>query len=92
MTTFQDRVRGVAAGVALGDAMGAPVEKLTFAQIQQQYGKVESIMTRWYKADWDEEERFRLDGAGVGELPLGARPDLCLENDRPGRFPEIVRG
>lgn len=66
MTTFQDRVRGVAAGVALGDAMGAPVEKLTFAQIQQQYGKVESIMTRWYKADYDEEARLgRMRGDGI---------------------------
>ena len=66
MTTFQDRVRGVVAGVALGDAMGATVEKMTFAQIREQYGKVESIMTRWYKADWDEEARLgRMRGNGI---------------------------
>jgi ADP-ribosylglycohydrolase len=66
MSDFRDRVRGVAAGVALGDAMGAPVEKLTFDQIRRKYGKVESIMTRWYKADWDEEARLgRMRGDGI---------------------------
>jgi ADP-ribosylglycohydrolase len=66
MSDFRDRVRGVVAGVALGDAMGAPVEKLTFAQIRRQYGKVESIMTRWYKADWDAEARLgRMRGEGI---------------------------
>lgn len=66
MTTFRDRVRGVVAGVALGDAMGAPVEKLTFDQIRRQYGKVDSIMTRWYKADWDAEARLgRMRGEGI---------------------------
>jgi len=66
MSDFRDRVRGVAAGVALGDAMGAPVEKLTFDQIRRKYGKVESIMTRWYKADRDEEARLgRMRGDGI---------------------------
>ena len=66
MKTFQDRVRGVIAGVALGDAMGATVEKLTFAQIQEQYGKVNSIMTKWYKADYDAEKRLgRMRGYGI---------------------------
>jgi ADP-ribosylglycohydrolase len=56
----------VAAGVALGDAMGAPVEKLTFDQIRRKYGKVESIMTRWYKADRDAEARLgRMRGDGI---------------------------
>ena len=66
MSDFRDRVRGAIAGVALGDALGAPVEKLTFAQIRQQYGKVESIMTRWYKADWDADARLgRMRGEGI---------------------------
>jgi len=66
MSDFRDRVRGVAAGVALGDAMGAPVEKLTFDQIRRKYGKVESIMTRWYKADRDAEARLgRMRGDGI---------------------------
>jgi ADP-ribosylglycohydrolase len=66
MATFQDRVKGVVAGVALGDAMGAPVEKMSFDEIRRQYGKVETIMTKWYKADYDEETRLgRMRGYGI---------------------------
>ncbi|OUM97156.1 MAG: hypothetical protein A9Z00_01580 [Thermobacillus sp. ZCTH02-B1] len=66
MKVFRDKVRGVVAGVALGDAMGAPVEKLSFDQIRERYGKIDSIMTRWYKADLDEETRLgRMRGYGI---------------------------
>ncbi|MEH7333583.1 ADP-ribosylglycohydrolase family protein [Neobacillus drentensis] len=51
MVSFQERVRGVLLSTALGDALGAPVEKLTYQEIKQQYGRVESLHTRWYKED-----------------------------------------
>lgn len=51
MVSFQERVRGVILSTALGDALGAPVEKLTYQEIKQQYGRVESLNTRWYKED-----------------------------------------
>jgi len=51
MVSFQERVRGVILSTALGDALGAPIEKLTYQEIKQQYGRVESLNTRWYKED-----------------------------------------
>ncbi|WP_223592633.1 ADP-ribosylglycohydrolase family protein [Neobacillus bataviensis] len=51
MVSFQERVRGVLLSTALGDALGAPIEKLTYQEIKQQYGRVESLNTRWYKED-----------------------------------------
>lgn len=49
MLTFEDRVKGVLLSTALGDALGAPVEKLSRQQIEQQYGYVTTIETSWYK-------------------------------------------
>jgi len=66
MTTFRDRVRGVVASTALGDAMGAPVEKLTYREIKERYGRVESIMTRWHKIDLPADVRLgRVRGDGI---------------------------
>lgn len=66
MTSFQERVRGVIIGTAYGDALGAPVEKLTYSEIKEKYGRVESIRTKWYKADWDPERRLhRMRGHGI---------------------------
>jgi ADP-ribosylglycohydrolase len=49
MIDFQDRVKGVLLSTALGDALGAPVEKLSYAEIKEKYGRVESLRTKWYK-------------------------------------------
>ncbi|CDN43751.1 ADP-ribosylglycohydrolase family protein [Paenibacillus sp. P22] len=66
MTTFRSRVRGVVISTALGDAMGAPVEKLTYDEIKLKYGRVESIMTRWHKMDLPEDVRLgRVRGDGI---------------------------
>ncbi|MHA6482157.1 ADP-ribosylglycohydrolase family protein [Paenibacillus sp. strain BS8-2] len=66
MISFRDRVRGVVASTALGDAMGAPIEKLTYEAIKSQYGRVESIMTRWHKMDWPADARLgRVRGDGI---------------------------
>ncbi len=51
MVNFKERVKGVLMGAALGDALGAPVEKLSYQEIKEKYGRVESLKTRWYKED-----------------------------------------
>ena len=51
MVSFIDRVKGVLISTALGDALGAPVEKLSFEEIQTRYGRVESLKTKWYKEE-----------------------------------------
>ncbi|MBD7984524.1 ADP-ribosylglycohydrolase family protein [Sporosarcina sp. Sa2YVA2] len=51
MIDFQDRVKGVLISTALGDALGAPVEKLSYEEIKKQYGRVNSLHTKWYKED-----------------------------------------
>ncbi|WP_174734577.1 ADP-ribosylglycohydrolase family protein [Mesobacillus harenae] len=51
MTDFKDRVKGVLISTALGDALGAPVEKLSYQEIKEKYGYVKSLKTNWYKED-----------------------------------------
>ncbi|MBT2763139.1 ADP-ribosylglycohydrolase family protein [Paenibacillus sp. ISL-20] len=66
MTLFRDRVRGVVVSTALGDAMGAPIEKLTYEEIKSKYGRVESLMTRWHKMDLPADVRLgRVRGDGI---------------------------
>ncbi|MGG3507528.1 ADP-ribosylglycohydrolase family protein [Paenibacillus lautus] len=66
MTSFRDRVRGVVISTALGDAMGAPIEKLTYEEIKSKYGRVESLMTRWHKMDLPSDVRLgRVRGDGI---------------------------
>ncbi|MCC3373251.1 ADP-ribosylglycohydrolase family protein [Cohnella sp. REN36] len=66
MVSFADRVSGVLYGTAFGDAMGAVVEKMTYAQIRAQYGRIETTKTKWWKADWPEAERYgRVRGEGI---------------------------
>lgn len=63
---LQSRIRGMLHGIALGDAMGAPVEKLSAAQIRARYGRVSSVMTRWHKMDLPPEQRnHRVRGDGI---------------------------
>jgi ADP-ribosylglycohydrolase len=53
-------------GIALGDALGAPVEKLSAAEIRERYGRVSSVMTRWHKMDLPPEQRnHRVRGDGI---------------------------
>ncbi|NGP19182.1 ADP-ribosylglycohydrolase family protein [Devosia aurantiaca] len=64
--TLQSRIRGMLHGIALGDALGAPVEKLSAAQIRERYGRVTSVMTRWHKMDLPAAERnHRIRGDGI---------------------------
>jgi ADP-ribosylglycohydrolase len=65
MISFQKRVRGAIFGAALGDALGAPVEKLSHEQIKEKYGRVESLRTEWYKANSPEINLGRKRGNGI---------------------------
>jgi ADP-ribosylglycohydrolase len=64
--SLQSRIRGMLHGIALGDALGAPVEKLSAQQIRDRYGRVSSIMTRWHKMDLPPAQRnHRVRGDGI---------------------------
>ncbi|TCZ76604.1 ADP-ribosylglycohydrolase family protein [Paenibacillus albiflavus] len=66
MISFADRVKGVVFGTAYGDAMGAVIEKMTHQQITEQYGRVETVLTKWWKADLPEVVRLgRMRGQGI---------------------------
>jgi ADP-ribosylglycohydrolase len=66
MLSFLDRVKGVIYGTAFGDAIGATIEKLTYEQILEKYGRVETILVPWHKADWSASMRNnRQRGYGI---------------------------
>jgi ADP-ribosylglycohydrolase len=53
-------------GIALGDALGAPVEKLSAADIRAKYGRVTALDTRWHRMDGPEAARGgRVRGNGI---------------------------
>lgn len=53
-------------GIALGDAMGAPVEKLSAAEIASLYGRVTGLDTAWHRAGDDAHARnHRIRGHGI---------------------------
>jgi len=60
------RIRALLYGVALGDALGAPVEKLSAGDIRARYGRVTSLDTKWHKMDLPEAARNgRVRGNGI---------------------------
>lgn len=64
--TFRGRVRAALYGIAYGDAMGGPVEKLSAREIAERYGRVTSIDQRWHRMDGDEISRNgRTRGHGI---------------------------
>ncbi|WP_426231595.1 ADP-ribosylglycohydrolase family protein [Pararhizobium sp. DWP3-4] len=64
--SLKGRVRALIHGVALGDAMGAPVEKLPVADIAARYGRVSSLDTQWHKMSLDDTARNgRVRGNGI---------------------------
>lgn len=66
MSTFKDKVRSVLISTALGDALGAPVEKLSYEEIKEYYGRVETMKKKWYKEDMDfEAHKGRHRGHGI---------------------------
>jgi ADP-ribosylglycohydrolase len=64
--SLRGRVRAMLHGIALGDALGAPVEKLSAAEIRARYGRVTSLDARWHKMDLPPEQRnYRVRGNGI---------------------------
>lgn len=65
-SALRGRVRSVVYGVAYGDAMGAPVEKLSAAEIRERYGRVTSLRTKWHRDDQSDAARNgRVRGNGI---------------------------
>lgn len=63
---LRGRIRAMVHGVAFGDAMGAPVEKLSAAEIRARYGRVTSLNTAWHRDGQDEDQRKgRVRGNGI---------------------------
>jgi ADP-ribosylglycohydrolase len=64
--SLQGRVRALLHGIALGDAMGAPVEKLSAGDIRRRYGRVTSLDAEWHKMSLDAAARNgRIRGGGI---------------------------
>jgi ADP-ribosylglycohydrolase len=64
--SFRGRVRALLYGVALGDALGAPVEKLSAGEIRARYGRVTSLDTVWHRMSGPEAARGgRIRGGGI---------------------------
>jgi ADP-ribosylglycohydrolase len=85
MTTEDDglslrgRVRALLHGVALGDALGAPVEKLSAGEIRARYGRVSSLDTQWHRMSQPESARNgRVRGGGI--VTDDTLMTLCLMN------------
>ncbi|WP_065372973.1 ADP-ribosylglycohydrolase family protein [Ensifer adhaerens] len=64
--SLRGRVRALLFGVAYGDAIGAPVEKLSAAEIRERYGRVTSLDTEWHRMKQSEAARNgRVRGGGI---------------------------
>lgn len=64
--SLRGRVRAMLYGVALGDALGAPVEKLSAGEIRARYGRVTSLDTVWHRMSGPEAARGgRVRGNGI---------------------------
>ena len=63
---LRGRVRALVYGVAFGDALGAPVEKLSAGEIRSRYGRVNSLKTKWHRMSQPEAARNgRIRGDGI---------------------------
>ena len=64
--SLRGQIRAMLHGIALGDALGAPVEKLSAADIRARYGRVTSLNTAWHKMNLDAAARNgRVRGNGI---------------------------
>lgn len=63
---FASRVRGLLHGVAFGDALGAPIEKLSAVEIADRYGRVNSLNNAWHRDGQSSTKRNgRIRGNGI---------------------------
>ena len=89
-----DRVRGCLLGLAVGDALGAPLEGLTAQQIKTHYGRVKNYVDgvqAWKRKPF----RWRLRGLYTDDTQQAlALSDVLLAHDRvdPKRLAEIYKG
>jgi ADP-ribosylglycohydrolase len=64
--SLRGRIRALLYGVALGDALGAPVEKLSAGEIRARYGRVTALDTDWHRLNGPESARNgRVRGNGI---------------------------
>lgn len=71
---FKKKVEGVIWGLALGDAMGAPVEKLSHREIKEMHGKVTDLNIEWHK------EKISKKTRGYGIITDDTLMAICLIN------------
>jgi len=65
-SSLKGRVRALLHGIAIGDALGAPVEKLPAAEIKARYGRVSALDTEWHRMRGPESARNgRVRGNGI---------------------------
>ncbi len=89
-----DRVRGCLLGLAIGDALGAPLEGLSAQQIRAHYGQVDDFVDgsrAWKKKPY----RWRIPGLYTDDTQQAlAICDVLLECGRidPDRLAEIYLG
>lgn len=63
---LRGRVRAMLHGIALGDALGAPVEKLSAGEIARRYGRVTGLDVEWHKMALPPSARNgRVRGGGI---------------------------
>jgi ADP-ribosylglycohydrolase len=77
--SLHSRIRGMLHGVALGDALGATVEKMTAAEIRARHGRVTSLDAEWNRATLSDAERGgRIRGHGI--VTDDTLMTICLMN------------
>ncbi|MFA6075751.1 MAG: ADP-ribosylglycohydrolase family protein [Negativicutes bacterium] len=74
--TFTDKVRAVLFGTAYGDAIGCPVEKLSYTEIKERYGRVTDMKREWYKKSWPGMNKVR----GFGTVTDDTLMTIALMN------------
>ncbi|UUT34630.1 ADP-ribosylglycohydrolase family protein [Microbacterium elymi] len=70
----RDRARGSMAGLAIGDAIGRPVEGLSAQEIQDRYGRVEGYL-QWPPAGSDDTEYALLTARTIHRVGVAATAD-----------------
>ncbi|MEQ6899312.1 ADP-ribosylglycohydrolase family protein [Microbacterium sp. KR10-403] len=70
----RDRARGSMAGLAIGDAIGRPVEGLSAQEIQERYGRVEGYL-QWPPAGSDDTEYALLTARTLHRVGVTAAAD-----------------
>ena len=73
---FKNKVTGMLWGGAYGDALGAPIEKLTYKEKKEKYGFVDKLSTKWWKSKAISNGRVRGNGIFTDDTLF----TLCLLN------------